>query len=402
MRTVAIVIGTRPEAIKCAPLISAMADSKYLKPLVVSTGQHREMLDTTLAVFGIKADIDLAVMQPRQTLTEVTQRILQGLPAALSQYSIDAVAVHGDTATTLAGALYAFQNRTPVIHIEAGLRSGNIASPFPEEANRRLVAQISALHLAPTGGNYRNLLHEGVDPSRIAITGNTVIDALHWGVQHALDYGVQGLEDLDSDPRRVVLASAHRRESWGHLADIADALYEISREPGVRVVVPLHKNPVVREKMQSRLQGNSNVSLVEPLPYLGFCKLMQKSHLIISDSSGAEEEGPALGKPTLVLRELTERPEAVNLGTAKLVGRDRGRIVAEATALLRDEKRYRRMALPISPYGDGNATARSLEAITSFLMGDEYLYESLAPERETVRAVQWPGASQAAFGIAGV
>lgn len=375
MYTVAFVIGTRPEAIKCAPVINAMASSEYLRPLVVSTGQHREMLDTTLAVFGIKADIDLAVMQPRQSLTEVTYRILQGLPSALASHSISAIVVHGDTATTLAGSLYAFQNHIPVIHIEAGLRSGNIKSPFPEEANRRLVAQISALHLAPTGGNYRNLLHEGVDPSKIVITGNTVVDALRWGVQHAVDYGDPDLMDLDSDNRRVILASAHRRESWEHLSEIAEALSEISLEQDVRVVVPLHKNPVVREKIQSRLQENPNVSLVEPLPYLAFCKLMQRSYLIISDSSGAEEEGPTLGKPTLVLRELTERPEAVNLGTAKLVGRAREGIVSEAIALLRDEKRYLRMAVPISPYGDGNATTRTLEAITSFLMKDQRLVE---------------------------
>lgn len=376
MRTVAVVIGTRPEAIKCALLIKAMGGSEYLRPLVVSTGQHREMLDVTLAVFGIKPDIDLDVMQPRQSLTEITHRILQGLIIAMPHYSVDAIIVHGDTATTLAGALYAFQNHIPVIHIEAGLRSGDITSPFPEEANRRLVAQISSLHLAPTGGNYRNLLHEGIDPSRIFITGNTVIDALHWGVQHAVDYGVQGIEDLDNDPRRVVLASAHRRESWDHLSEIADALQEISLERDVRVVIPLHKNPVVREIMQQRLRSNPNVSLVEPLSYLGFCKLMQRSYLIISDSSGAEEEGPALGKPTLVLRELTERPEAVNLGTAKLVGRIRGDIVAEAKALLRDEEHYCRVAIPISPYGDGNATNKTLNAITSFLIGHEFLSET--------------------------
>lgn len=381
MHTVAVIMGTRPEVIKCAPLIHAMRECEHLKPIVVSTGQHREMLDEALSVFGIEADVDLAVMQPQQTLTEITQRILNGLPVALSGYDLDAVVVHGDTATTLAGALYAFQHGIPVIHVEAGLRSGNIASPFPEEANRRLVAQISALHLCPTGGNYRNLLNEGIDPRKIVITGNTVIDALHWSLQHAASYGVAGLEDIDEDNRRIVLASSHRRESWAHLADISKALLEIAKEPEVRVVVPLHKNPAVRQQMQKYLQGVDNISLVEPLPYLGFCKLMQRSHLIISDSSGAEEEGPALGKPTLVLREVTERPEAISLGTAKLVGRSYPDIVEQALMLLRDEERYRHMARAVSPYGDGSAAGRSLEAIVAFLLGDDCQLGISTPSR---------------------
>ncbi|PHM73261.1 non-hydrolyzing UDP-N-acetylglucosamine 2-epimerase [Xenorhabdus kozodoii] len=376
MHIVAFIIGTRPEAIKCAPLILAMKKSNQMKPLVVSTGQHKEMLDVTLAVFGIKADIDLAVMRPRQTLTDVTQRILKSLFDVLNTSSIDAIIVHGDTATTLAGALYAFQQRIPVLHVEAGLRSGNIVSPFPEEANRRLVAQISSLHLAPTPGNYLNLLREGINPSQIFITGNTVIDSLHWGIKNAKDYGVAGLEDLDSDQRRIILASAHRRESWDYLTEIADALYEISMEENVRIIVPLHKNPIVREKIMSRLQGKENISLVEPLPYLGFCKLMKKCYLIISDSSGAEEEGPTLGKPTLVLRELTERPEAVHLGTAKLVGRNRVNIVSETVALLNDNQLYSSMSRSINPYGDGNATNRTLHAIAMFLSNEKVLDET--------------------------
>ncbi len=232
--------------------------------------------------------------------------------------------MHGDTATTLAGALAGFHHGVPVVHVEAGLRSGELSSPFPEEGNRRLVGQVSALHLAPTPANRANLLCEGIPEETIVVTGNTVIDALRWAGDHAADYGRPELDDLDADPRRVVLASAHRRDAWPQLADIAAAFRRIADEPGTRVVVPLHRNPAVREAMLPVLAGHPNVTLTDPLPYLSFMKLLKRADLIVSDSSGAQEEGPALGKPTLVLSDVTERSEAVVAGTAKLVGKTTG------------------------------------------------------------------------------
>lgn len=368
MRKVAVVLGTRPEAIKCGPVVRALCDHPRFAPVVLSTGQHREMLDVTLGVFGIRADVDLGVMTQKQTLSQVTHRALDGLSAYLGANRFDAVMVHGDTATTLAGALAGFHNQVPVVHIEAGLRSGNLYSPFPEEANRRLVAQISALHLAPTPGNSAKLIREGIDESTIVVTGNTVIDALRWASAQAVGYGHSELADLDADPRRIILASAHRRESWPMLGEIARALRDIARfnSDGVRIVVPLHRNPVVREAMLPVISGVPNISVVDPLPYLNFCRLMRRSDLILSDSSGAEEEGPSLGKPTLVLRDITERPEAVVAGTARLVGRGYEQIITEVSMLLRDQASYDLMAGAANPYGDGRATERVVGALAHF------------------------------------
>lgn len=368
MRRIAFIFGTRPEAIKCAPVINRLKSDGRFQPIVVSTGQHREMLDTTLDEFGITPDIDLNVMQPRQTLSQVTHRIIEALSARIDGLSADAVVVHGDTASTLAGALAAFQHGIPVIHLEAGLRSGNIRSPFPEEANRRLVAQITDLHLAPTIRSSANLIREGACECRVKITGNTVVDALHWAAANAPVFEDPALADLMTDQRRVVVASAHRRETWGApMRAIAAALVEIAANDRVRIVVPLHKNLAVRDVMVPALTGIPNITLVDPLPYRSFCRLMLRADIIISDSSGAEEEGPSLGKPTLVLRDVTERPEAVEAGTAKLVGRDTSRIVEEVTNLLEKPEEYERMAQRVSAYGDGNATGRVVEAIIEFL-----------------------------------
>ncbi|ENI4223733.1 UDP-N-acetylglucosamine 2-epimerase [Roseomonas sp. TAS13] len=368
MRRIAFIFGTRPEAIKCAPVINRLKSDGRFQPIVVSTGQHREMLDTTLDEFGITPDIDLNVMQPRQTLSQVTHRIIEALSARIDDLSADAVVVHGDTASTLAGALAAFQHGIPVIHLEAGLRSGNIRSPFPEEANRRLVAQITDLHLAPTIRSSANLIREGACECRVKITGNTVVDALHWAAANAPVFEDPALADLMTDQRRVVVASAHRRETWGTpMRAIAAALVEIAANDRVRIVVPLHKNLAVRDVMVPALTGIPNITLVDPLPYRSFCRLMLRADIIISDSSGAEEEGPSLGKPTLVLRDVTERPEAVEAGTAKLVGRDTARIVGEVTNLLENPEEYERMAQRVSAYGDGNATGRVVEAISEFL-----------------------------------
>ncbi|MEU6062831.1 UDP-N-acetylglucosamine 2-epimerase (non-hydrolyzing) [Streptomyces sp. NPDC047097] len=378
MRSVAVVLGTRPEAIKFAPVIRALQDDPRFDPVVISTGQHRQMLDETLDAFGLKPDIDLEIMAPKQTLSQVTYRSLRGLGEYFMQQSVDGLLVHGDTATTLAAALSGFHHQIPVIHVEAGLRSGHLGSPFPEEGNRRLVGQIAALHLAPTPGNQANLLREGIAADSIVVTGNTVIDALQWASDKSDSYGDPALADLDSDPRRIVLASAHRREAWPHLPQIAQAFSDIADEPGVRVVVPLHRNPVVREALLPKIGNHPDITVVDPLPYLSFSKLMRRADLIVSDSSGAQEEGPALGKPTLVLGNVTERSEAVVAGTARLVGTTTEGIVGAATTLLRDVDAYVRMATAANPYGDGFATARTVDAIAHFY-GDGPAVEPFVP-----------------------
>ncbi len=350
-----------------APVIMALQAHPELTPVVISTGQHRQMLDETLDAFGLAADIDLRVMAPKQTLPQVTARILTGLESTLPGLGADVLLVHGDTATTLAGALAGFHHGIPVVHVEAGLRSGRLSSPFPEEGNRRLVGQVSALHLAPTPANRANLLCEGIADEAILVTGNTVIDALRWAGDHATDYGHPALRGLDEDPRRVVIASAHRRDAWPQLADIAAAFRRIADEPSTHVVVPLHRNPAVREAMLPVLTGHPNITVTDPLPYLSYMKLLKRADLIVSDSSGAQEEGPALGKPTLVLSDVTERSEAVVAGTAKLVGKTTEGITAAALELLRDPVAYERMASAANPYGDGRAAERTVAAIACFL-----------------------------------
>lgn len=367
-KSVAIILGTRPEAVKCAPIIWALRADPRFELTVISTGQHREMLDDTLAEFDIVPDVKLAVMRDKQTLSQVTHRILEGLSHAGCMNGLDAVMVHGDTATTLAGALAGLHHEVPVVHIEAGLRSGDIRSPYPEEANRKLVGQIAALHLAPTPGNAGNLIREGVRESCIVVTGNTVVDALRWGIGRVSGYGSPALEDLDADARRVIVASAHRRESWGRpMHEIAQALALIGRRDDVRIVVPVHFNPAVRSVMLPALQGIANITITDPLPYLQFCSLLSRADVILSDSSGAEEEGPALGKPTLVLRDITERHESVSSGAARLVSRSRDHIVTEVNRLLDDPVLWQEMAVAVNPYGDGRATERSVAALAHFL-----------------------------------
>ncbi len=366
-KSVGMVVGTRPEAVKCAPLIWALREDPRFELTVISTGQHRQMLDDTFAEFKIVPDVELSVMREKQTLADVTHRMLAALSRSGCLRSLDAVLVHGDTASTLAGALAGLHHEVPVIHIEAGLRSGNIHSPYPEEANRKLVGQIAALHLAPTPGNAANLIREGVGVRDIVVTGNTVVDALRWGIGQVSGYGADQLRDLDQDGRRVVVASAHRRESWGApMREIALALADIAGRNDVRVVVPVHYNPAVRDVMLPTLSHIPNVTLTDPLPYLQFCSLLNRADVIVSDSSGAEEEGPALGKPTLVLRELTERHESVCTGAARLVSRSRGRIVTEVNRLLDDPVLWAEMAGAMNPYGDGRATERSVAAIAHF------------------------------------
>jgi UDP-N-acetylglucosamine 2-epimerase (non-hydrolysing) len=329
------------------------------------TGQHREMLQQVLDLFGIIPHHDLELCAPRQTLTSVTTRALEGLTPLLERERPDAVVVQGDTTTTFTGALAAFYAQIPVVHMEAGLRTGNPYSPFPEEVNRALTTRLASLHLAPTVGNKANLLAENIDAETIVVTGNTVVDALLAATELPGGYGEPSLEDLDGDPRRVILVTAHRRESWGegHEA-IGRAVAEIARtEPDVLVVFPIHRNPVVREMILPSLNGLENVRVVEPLEYRGLVKLMQRSHLILTDSGGIQEEGPSLGKPVLVMRDTTERPEAVAAGTVRLVGTDELQIVGAVRTMLHDPAEYAAMSNAVNPYGDGLAAERSVAAV---------------------------------------
>jgi UDP-N-acetylglucosamine 2-epimerase (non-hydrolysing) len=367
-RRVMTIFGTRPEAIKLAPVLGALEESPQFEPVVVVTGQHREMLAQVLDLFSIMPDHDLGILEPRQTLTSVMTRALAGLEPLLEAERPDAVLVQGDTTTTFAGALAAFYRRVPVFHVEAGLRTLDLASPYPEEANRQLTSRLASLHLAPTLGNKANLVCENVDPDRVVVTGNTVVDALLQAVEFPGSYGEPALDGLDQDDRRVILVTAHRRESWGdgHAA-VARALAEIARtEPGVLVVFPIHRNPVVRETVLPLLDGLPNVRVVEPLAYGGLVKLMQRSHVILTDSGGIQEEGPSLGKPVLVLRDTTERPEAVAAGTVRLVGTEETAIVGATRTLLHDERAYRAMANAVNPYGDGHASERTVAAMAHF------------------------------------
>lgn len=393
-RRVAVVFGTRPEAIKVAPVILALRDDPRFTCLPIVTGQHREMLDQVLELFSITPVADLDVLTPRQSLSGVTSKVLLGLDRVYADLQPDLVVVQGDTTTTMAGALAAFYAQVPVAHLEAGLRTHNRYTPYPEEVNRRITTTLTDLHLPPTLASRANLISEGVDPTTIVTTGNTVIDALVWTVTRPYDNaGSDVLRRLDEDPRRVVLVTTHRRESWGAgLQGIASAVaYLAARFPDVVFVLPMHRNPAVREVLVPTLESLSNVVLTEPAPYDVFARLMARSTLLLTDSGGIQEEGPSLGKPVLVLRETTERPEAVHYGTARLVGTSRETIVDEVTRLLTDEVAYARMAQAINPYGDGHASSRSLSAFARFLglSGDTMADFDPGPVPQTV-----PGAAK--------
>ena len=359
-----LVYGTRPEAIKMAPLVLALREAPGFTPVVASTGQHREMLDQVNALFGITADVDLDVMSARQSLSQVTERVLGRLSPVIEEVAPDLVVVQGDTTTTFCGALAAFYQDVPVAHVEAGRRTGNARSPFPEEINRRMTTQLASLHLAPTSTSGANLLAEGVAADRVIVTGNTVIDALLWAVHRAGSYGDPALEGLDADPRRVLLVTSHRRESWGDpMRSIGRAIARIATaEPDLLVVFPIHRNPVVREAILPTIEGLDNVVVCEPLGYGGFSRLLGRAHVVLTDSGGVQEEAPSLGKPVLVLRDNTERPEAVEAGTVRLVGTDEERIVTEVRALLHDPSAYADMANAVNPYGDGLACGRTIAA----------------------------------------
>ena len=368
-----LVFGTRPEAIKMAPLALRLIEDPRFDCSICVTGQHREMLDQVLRIFDLRADHDLAIMRPGQDLSDVVSAVLVGLRAVFAETRPDIVLVHGDTATTFAATLAAYYHRIPVGHVEAGLRTHNLYSPWPEEANRKLTGAIAKLHFAPTTSSAANLEREGVDPADVVVTGNTVIDAL-----------LQVVERLKSDPalrsrieadlpqlpagRRMILVTGHRRESFGSgFERICEALARIvARFPEVEIVYPVHLNPSVQEPVNRLLAGIPNIHLIKPQDYLPFVHLIDRAHIVLTDSGGVQEEAPSLGKPVLVMRDTTERPEAVAAGTVRLVGTDTDLIVAEVERLLTDEDQYARMSFAHNPYGDGAACSRIVERLSAW------------------------------------
>lgn len=364
-----VVYGTRPEAIKMAPIVMALQRSPQLETVVAVTGQHREMLDQVNRLFGIVPTHDLDIIAPRQQLHEVTMRALGGLTDAIRAERPDAVVVQGDTTTSFVAALAAFYQQVPVVHVEAGLRTSDRYNPFPEEINRRLTSQLASLHLAPTPTSQANLLAEGIDPESIVVTGNSVIDALLDVVARDLPLDNPELKVLTHvRGRRTVLITSHRRESWGEpMARTARAIARLAnRFPDVLFLLPAHLNPLVREVLLPPLRGFANVTITEPLSYGDFAMAMDASSIMLTDSGGVQEEAPSLGKPVLVLRDTTERPEAVLSGTVRLVGTDEDLIFSSVHNLLTDPAAYEAMAHAANPYGDGLAATRTVEAIKHY------------------------------------
>lgn len=374
---IAVLIGTRPEAIKMAPVIAALRHDAELEPYVINAGQHREMIEQVVRLFGIEVDADLAAMEPGQTLAGLTSRLVERIDQALEASKPDMVLVQGDTTTVLCAALASFYRKIPIGHVEAGLRTGNIHSPFPEEANRRLVSPLVTLHFAPTETARQALLAERVPDDSIFVTGNTVIDALLTEVRRQENEEVRGAlhcefaELLGADWREhpMILVTGHRRENFGTgFESICDALAELSAlRPDVRIVYPVHLNPQVKGVVHARLGEYENIRLIPPQPYSQFVALAKACTLILTDSGGVQEEAPSLGKPVLVMRESTERPEGVEAGAVKLVGPHAKRIVAETLRLLTDQAAYDAMARVSNPYGDGHAAGRIVEAIRRYV-----------------------------------
>jgi UDP-N-acetylglucosamine 2-epimerase (non-hydrolysing) len=385
MRTrILTVLGTRPEAIKMAPLLKALSLSGKFESRVCVTGQHRGMLDQVLEAFGIRPDVDLDVMQPHQDLAQLTSRVLEGIGPVLRDFAPHRVLVQGDTTTTFAASLAAFYERIPVGHVEAGLRTHDALSPWPEEINRRLTTAMADLHFAPTSTARANLLREGIAEQAITVTGNTVIDALLQAVKFIADRA-ELRERLEMrfrflDPsKRLLLVTGHRRESFGdRFENICQALARLARRSDVELVYPVHLNPNVREPATRLLGDLANVFLIEPLDYIAFVHLMTRAHLILTDSGGIQEEAPGLGKPVLVMRDTTERPEAIAAGSARLVGTDPPTIVNAAALLLDQPQEYRRMSRAKSPFGDGSASHR----IVAVLERDSARHSAIAASSE--------------------
>ncbi|MDD2896220.1 MAG: UDP-N-acetylglucosamine 2-epimerase (non-hydrolyzing) [Aliarcobacter sp.] len=373
MKKVLLIFGTRPEAIKMAPLVKAFEKEKNIISKVCVTAQHREMLDQVLDMFDIKPEYDLNIMKPGQDLFDVTTNVLLGLKDVLNDFNPDVVLVHGDTTTTSASSLAAFYNKIKVGHVEAGLRTGDIYSPWPEEANRQITSVLANYHFAPTSTSADNLLKENKNPNDIIVTGNTVIDALFLAldkIEKNDDLKSKIIDSINSqyklqDDKKIILVTGHRRENFGEgFINICEALKTIAiNNPDIDIVYPVHLNPNVQKPVKEILSNTSNVYLIEPLQYESFIYMMNKSYFIITDSGGVQEEAPSLGKPVLVMRDTTERPEAVDAGTVKLVGTNKEIIIKEAQNLLDNKEEYEKMSKAHNPYGDGNACKRIVEFI---------------------------------------
>ena len=376
--TVGVVLGTRPEAIKLAPVIFELQKrSDQIRTLVISTSQHRQMLDQVLQVFNLFPDMDLNLMQPNQSLSGITCRVLQTMDEVLQQTPLDCLMVQGDTTTAFAASLAAFYRRVPVAHVEAGLRSRDIYNPYPEEVNRRLAAVCTEVNFAPTPLAGENLRGEGISPEKIVVTGNTVVDAVKMLVEmNAIDRPLPG--GVPDDSSRIILITSHRRESWGsELENICDAIACLIRDfPDVRVVYPVHMNPNVRTTVLSKLGKLERVHLTEPLDYFGFLALLRRCYLVLTDSGGVQEEAPTFHKPVLVLRKVTERPEASLMGLSRIIGTSREAIVEEATELLTHKASYRAMSAGANPYGDGRAAQRIAESLVRWFHGKRPILEN--------------------------
>ncbi len=362
---VLVVFGTRPEAVKMAPLIKELQKENEIDTKVCVTGQHREMLDQMLKIFEIVPDYDLNIFKAGQTLSEVTNKSLVGIEKVIKEFEPDLLLVQGDTTAVFSGALAAFYNGVKVGHVEAGLRSGNIYSPFPEEANRKLTGILTHLHFAPTETSKENLLKEGYDDTNIFVTGNTSIDALHMVLDNSYKFEDEVLNKIDFENKKVIVMTAHRRENIGeYMENIFGAVRDaVEKNDDVEIIYPMHKNPKVRETAIELLGNSNRVHLIEPLDYLPFTNLLNKCYMVVTDSGGIQEEAPAMGKPVLVVRKETERPEGIIAGTAKLVGVEKQIIFDEINKLINDSEEYKKMANAVNPYGDGTAAKKIVEAI---------------------------------------
>lgn len=362
------VYGTRPEAIKVAPVIAELQNGDTFDSVAVSTGQHKEMLEQVNSMFGIVPAYNLDLMRPGQSLNQLVARALKGIDEVIVDERPDVIISQGDTSTAMAAALAGFNRQIKVVHLEAGLRTGNIMSPYPEEGNRKLIAQVAALHLAPTSQSKENLLRENTPEADIAVTGNTVIDALLHVAEREVKFDDPALAEVVASDRRVVLVTTHRRENLEAMSGIGEAIAHLSASfPEVVFVLPLHLNPLVRDVVIPLVEDKANVLITDPLSYDQFTAVMKRSCLVVTDSGGVQEEAPSLGKPVLVMRDTTERPEAVDAGTVRLIGTASADIIAHTTELLTDDTAYHAMANAVNPYGDGQAAKRAVAAIAELL-----------------------------------
>jgi UDP-N-acetylglucosamine 2-epimerase (non-hydrolysing) len=381
-KKIAVIFGTRPDTIKMAPIILELQNnSDCFDVLTIATAQHRQMLDQVLNVFKIKPDYDLDIMAPKQTLASLTAKIITGIDEILAVEKPDMVLVQGDTSTTCIGSLAAFYRQIPVGHIEAGLRTDDKANPFPEEINRRITGCITDLHFAPTNTARQSLLKENVDPKTVFVTGNTVVDALEYSVKENFEFTLPFLNDTVKQKKKIVLVTMHRRENWGKpMEGAANAIKRLAQKyPDFTFIFPVHLNPIVRDAVNPILKDMANVALIEPLDYLDFVNIMAKSYLILTDSGGVQEEGPHFGIPILCLRYVTERPDAVDFGTVKLVGLDEETIYQTALQLIEDPAEYKKMANAVNPYGDGLSSNRTIKILKNYFGFSNQVVEEFDP-----------------------